>query len=269
MGLPILEKVGLDGNPPVRERVRASMHLHAVLGSLPHLVRLDPEGARLARGIGDVALEFRVFAGPRVVLEFRGGSVQVRQEGGSDVGIFFPSCQALNRMFDGEKVTPIPFKFRGIGSLRALQRFPAMTDRLTHLLKPTREALEDPSFRARHVEISLLVGLAAVSSLLENDPRVKQRVGPALHHGSIQYEVPGVFAVHVLLEPRGIRVGAGPLGDPATTITIRDVDLALGLLQGTVDTFAANGSGDIRASGDLHLADEFNQVFERVGFYLK
>jgi len=268
MGLPILEKVGLDGNPPVRERVRAAMHLHAVLGSLPHLVRLDPEAARLARGMGEVALEFRVYAGPRVVLEFRDGRVAARREGGSDVGLFFPSCQALNRMFDGEKVTPIPFKFRGIGSLRALQRLPALTDRLTHVLKPTREALEDPSFRARHVELSLLVGLSAVQPLLENDPRV-QRVAPALRHGSLQYEVPGVFAVHVLLEPQGIRVGAGPLEDPGTTITIRDVDLALGLLQGTVDTFAANGSGDIRASGDLHVADEFNQVFERVGFYLK
>lgn len=269
MGLPILEKVGLDPNPPVRERVRASMHLHAVLGSLPHLVRLDPEAARMARGLPDVALEFRVFAGPRVVLQFEGGSVAVRREGGSDVGLFFPSCQALNRMFDGEKVTPIPFKFRGIGSLRALQRFPALTDRLTHCLKPTREALEDPSFRARHVEISLLVGLAAVQALIDNDPKVGRRMGPALHHGTIQYEVPGVFAVHVSLSPRGIEAQAGPVQDPTTTITIRDVDLALGLLQGTVDTFAANGSGDIRASGDLHLADEFNQVFERVGFYLK
>jgi len=269
MGLPILRKVGLDGPPSVRDRVRAAMHLHAVLGSLPHLVRLDPEAARLARGVGTVALEFRVYGGPRVVLEFRQGTVAARREGGSAVGLFFPSCQALNRMFDGEKVTPIPFKFRGLGNLRALQRFPALTDRLTHFLKPTREALEDPSFRARHVEMSLLVGLAAVQALIENDPKVGQRMGPALRHGTIQYEVPGVFAVHVSLSPRGIEAKAGPVENPATTITIRDVDLALGLLQGTVDTFAANGSGDIRASGDLHLADEFNQVFERVGFYLK
>ncbi len=269
MALAILDRLGLDSHPPVRERVRAAMHLYAVLGSLPHLARLDPEAARLAREVGRVALEFWVYAGPRLVLEFRDGTITCRRTGPSDVGLFFPSCRALNRMFDGEKVTPIPFKLTGVSGLRVLKRLPALTDRLTHLLKPSKEALEDPSFRARHVEMSLLVGLAAVPALLEHDPVVKRRMGPSLTHGTIQYEVPGVFAVHVALSPSGIEAKAGPVQDPTTTITIRDVDLALGLIQGTVDTFAANGSGDIRASGDLHLADDFNQVFERVGFYLK
>jgi hypothetical protein len=42
----------------------------------------------------------------------------------------------------------------------------------------------------------------------------------------------------------------------------------MGLISGAVDTFAANGSGDIQASGNLHVADEFNHLFDRVGFYL-
>jgi len=41
------------------------------------------------------------------------------------------------------------------------------------------------------------------------------------------------------------------------------------LINGKVDSFAANGGGDIKVSGNLHLADEFNHLFDRVGFYLK
>ena len=46
------------------------------------------------------------------------------------------------------------------------------------------------------------------------------------------------------------------------------MDLAVALIKGQVDTFAANGAGDIRASGSLTLADEFNTLFDRVGLYL-
>jgi len=44
--------------------------------------------------------------------------------------------------------------------------------------------------------------------------------------------------------------------------------LAVDLVKGEVDTFAANGSGDIKASGGLALADEYNALFDRVGLYL-
>lgn len=263
----LLTSVGLHHPPSVRDRVRAGMHLHAVLGRLADLVRLDEEAAATARQMGDVSIEFRVFDGPRIVLAFDGGRVTARREGGSSVGLFFPSCSALNRMFDGADVKPIPFK-AFLLHLKALQLLPRLTDRLTYFLKPPEEALKDMAFRAKHVEMSLLVGLAATQDLVESDPKVR-RVACELHDGSMVYEVLGGPVAHVQIRHGVIEAGAGPLKDPSTSITIRDVDLALGLVQGKVDTFAANGSGDIRASGNLHLADEYNNLFDRVGLYLK
>ena len=265
---PILHKVGLDPQPSVRDLVRAGMHLHAVLGALPHLVRLDDQAAAIARSVGKVALEFRVFAGPRVILAFDGGSITVRRDGCSDVGLFFPSCSALNRMFDGEKVTPIPYKIKKPSAIGVLQKLPALTDRLTAFLKPAEGALDDPAFRAKHVELSLLVGLAATQDLCDYDPKVR-RVAVELHDATMVYEIPGGPVAHVRISHGRIEAGAGAVPDPTTTITIKDVDLALGLVQGKVDTFAANGSGDIRASGNLHIADEYNNLFDRVGLYLK
>jgi hypothetical protein len=263
----MLTRLGLHTPPTVRDRVRAGMHLHAVLGALPHLVRLDEEAAATARLMGKVAIEFRVFDGPKVVLSFADGALKVSRDACSNVGLFFPSCSALNRMFDGEKVNPIPFK-NFLGHMKALQLLPKLTDRLTSFLKPSTEALADVAFRAKHVELSLLVGLAATQDLVESDPKVR-RVAKELHDATMVYEIPGGPVAHVKISHGAIEVGAGPLKDPTTSITIKDVDLALGLVQGKVDTFAANGSGDIRASGNLHIADEYNNLFDRVGLYLK
>ncbi len=264
---PLLTRAGLHTPPTVRDRVRAGMHLHAVLGALPHLVRLDEEAAGIARQMGKVNLEFRVFDGPKVILAFEDGRIGLRRDGPSCVGLFFPSCSALNQMFDGGKVTPIPFK-NFVGHLKALQLLPKLTDRLTHYLKPPAGALDDLAYRAKHIELSLLVGLAATQDLVEYDPKVL-RVARELHDATMEYEVPGGPVAHVRIAHGRIEAGAGHLQDPSTTITIKDLDVALGLLLGTVDTFAANGSGDIRASGNLHIADEFNNLFDRVGLYLK
>jgi len=264
---PLLTRLGLHTPPSVVDRVRAGMHLHAVLGCLPHLVRLDEEAAVTARQMGKVAIEFRVFAGPSVVVAFDGGNVVVRRTGSGNVGLFFPSCGALNRMFDGEKVTPIPYR-NVLGHLKALQVFPKLTDRLTTFLKPAAGALDDLGFRAKHVELSLLVGMLATRDLVDYDPKVV-RIAHDLPSGTIVFVVVGGPAAHVVIDHGIIEAGAGAVADPTTTVTIKTLDLALGLIQGTVDTFAANGSGDIRASGSLALVDEYFNLFDRVGLYLK
>ncbi len=267
MFTPLLTRLGLYTSPSVRDRVRAGMHLHAVLGAIPHLVRLDEEAAATARQMGKVALEFRVFDGPRAVLAFDDGKVTLSREGCGNVGLFFPSCDALNRMFDGEKVTPIPFRAFPF-HLKALQLLPKLTDRLTVFLKPPAGMLDDPAFLAKHVELSLLVGMMATRDLVDYDPKVV-RIAHDLPSGTVMFEVIGGPKAHVKIDHGVIEAGAGGLADPSTTVTIKNMALALGLIQGTVDTFAANGSGDIRASGSLALVDEYFNLFDRVGLYLK
>lgn len=251
--------------PSLAARILADMHLHAVLPRLGDLVRLDEEARRIASEI-NLTITFTVRAGPKVYLKFERGHVTAMREGSSDVLLFFASCELLNRMFAGEKVTPIPIK--GIHHFKALEKFTKLTDILTKYLKPTPPALEDRAFCSRHVELSLLVGLSACRSIAELDPAA-QRVVKNLYDGSIQYSVGDGPNAYVVIHGGEIDVFPGTISNPSTTVEIRDLQLAVDLIASKVDTFAANGVGDIRVSGDLHLADEFNHLFDRVGFFLK
>jgi len=251
--------------PRIEDRILADMHLYAVLPRLEELVRLDKEAGELARSL-DMTVEFQARGGPRVLIEFAGGSVRSSRDGRSDVGLFFLSCEQLNRMFQGEDVTPIPFKgFTKIGRLDTLTR---LTEIMTGYLKPSEDDMKDDDFRRKHVEMSLMVGLAASGVVADLD-RKAQRLVKGLHDGTIQYSIPpdGPHA-YVSISNGTVRAFNGIVPNPSTSIEIRDVDLAAGLIAGKVDTFAANGSGDIKASGDLALADEFNGLFDRVGLYL-
>ncbi|MFW5879030.1 MAG: hypothetical protein ACOCVR_04345 [Myxococcota bacterium] len=261
---PVMRRVAAVTDPSVRDRVRAGMHLHAVLPRLDEVARFDEEGGRLVRQMGG-SMELRALGGPRVVLRFDQGRVSASDEGSSSIGLLFPSCSSLNRMFDGEKVIPLPFK--GAWRVGDLKRFTRLTEILTRYLKPSAEDLEDPLFKARHVEMSLLVGLAATAVLARHDPK-GARIAEHLPSGTMLYTIKGGPSCHVSIDGDRIIARSGSLDEPTTTIEIRDLDLAVGLIKGEVDTFAANGSGAIKASGSLVLADEFNVLFDRVGLYL-
>ncbi len=262
---PIWGRLGNPLEPSIPERTKAAMNLHAVLPRLDEVARFDPEGREITREMR-VGIELRVLGGPRVVLRFDNGRVRASSGGLPDIGLFFSSCERLNRMFDGDRILPIPYgkPWR----LRELQRFSRLTEILTRYLKPSDSDLEDQAFRVLHVEMSLLVGLTATREVASHDPKGR-RISSHLPSGTIQYVVHGGPSCHVIVQDGLITAHSGATPDPTTTIEIEDVDLAIALIKGEVDTFAANGSGAIKASGSLVLADEFNTLFDRVGLYLR
>jgi len=254
-------------NPPdLRDLILAHMHLHAVLPRIVDLIRIDDESTRVAQEM-DVSIAFAVRGGPYLVLKVSRGVAGVSTSGLADVVLFFPSCRRLNRMFQGEKVNPIPLW--GLHRFRDLKRFSSLSDRLTRHLKPSEQDLSDEAFRRRHVELSLLVGLAACGVIAKLDPRV-QRVVKGLHAGIIQYSVlPNGPHAYVEVQHGTVSAFAGRVPAPSATIELKDLKFAVKLIRGEVDPFAASGLGDIRLSGDLHLVDLFNNLFDRVGLYLK
>jgi hypothetical protein len=251
-----------------RDRLLANLYLHAVLPRVADLVRLDPEAAALARPIS-ATIEFVVAAGPRVALLFKGGQVTVSREpqGWGAACLFFPNARLLNRMFDGEKITPAPLK-AAVLHLKALEAFTRLSDRLTRFLKPSADDLKDPAFRAAHVELSLLTGLSAACVLAEQDPAMAKAVGP-LHDGALLYDVKGGPKCHVVIHKPHLDAHAGPVDHPLATLEIKDLDYAVEVIAGRVDTFAAVGLTDVRITGDGNVLDEFNMIFDRVGLYLK
>jgi hypothetical protein len=251
-----------------RDRLLAHLYLHAVIPRLADLVRVDSQARDLASGL-NLTVELVVAGGPRVALSFARGTVAVSPEpaGWGAAALFFPSCRALNRMFEGGKVTPVPFKAAAF-HLGGLKKFSALSDRLTRVLKPSAEDLKDAGLRACYVELSLLTGLSAACVLAQRDPAMAKAVGP-LHDGVLLYDVLGGPKAHVVIRKPHFEARPGAVERPLATLEIKDVDYAVEVIAGRVDTFAAVGLTDIRITGDANVLDEFNMIFDRVGLYLK
>ena len=252
-----------------KQEIMAHLHLFAVLPRLGDLARVDDEARTLVAGM-NLTIHFNVLAGPSLFLKFSGGKVTAsdRKQGRTDVAFLFTSCEKLNRMMMGEKVIPILYK--GFTKLGQLKKFMRISDILPEYLKPEDSKLADPAFKAKHVELLLLTALAGAAQIAGHDPKMK-KTADKLPTGTIQYEVnpDGPYA-HVYVNSKDdIRVAPGKLDAPTATLEINGgIDMAADLLADKLDTFAALGAGDLRATGLLPLADEFNAMLDRVGVFL-
>ncbi|MBW2701617.1 MAG: SCP2 sterol-binding domain-containing protein [Deltaproteobacteria bacterium] len=262
----LLDKIGI-GRATVAERVTAHMHLFAVLPRLGDLIRLDEEARELAAEL-ELSLDFVVLGGPVAHIRFRKGRFEhgPGRLGFPALDLVFTSCGRLNRMFDGEKIMPIPMG--GLHQLPKVKRFEALTERLTRHLKPSPDDLANAGFLARHVELSLLTGLAAACQIGQHDPTARARIMPALHDGTIQFRVKGGPSAFVRISHGELSAEAGETAEPTAMLELKDLDFTTKLIRGEVDAFSAVGATDIRMSGDLFMADEFNALFDRVGLFL-
>ena len=122
------------------------INLYAILGTLENLCELDSKAKDLLKDLKKpISIGFDVKDGPSATITFSKNGC--RMEDGiksCDIKLPFSSPEKFNGMIDGT-VTPIPSKgFTKIGFLT--KTFVALTDRLTELMRPTPEALEDREF---------------------------------------------------------------------------------------------------------------------------
>jgi hypothetical protein len=251
-----------------RSFILANLHLHAVLPRLEELVELDEEAGSIARQM-DLSVRFKVRGGPSEVVRISGGAVRSSREpkAKADLGLFFASCDQLNNLFMAKRAVPIPYK--GLTRLGQMRRFGELTAILTRYLKPSDADLQDPVFKKKHVEMALLTGLSGAAEIARHD-RKMEKVVDRLPWGTVQFSVlpDGPYAFARVDREKTIFVGNGTVADPTANLDIHGVDMAAGVLAGTVDTFAALGREEIRATGLLSLVDEFNALLDRVGSYL-
>ncbi len=251
-----------------RARILANLHLHAVLPRLEELVKLDDEAQSIAKEM-KLSVRFRVRKGPSRIVKIADGGVWTSSDpkAKADLGLFFASCDQLNNLFMEKRAIPVPY--RGLTQLRQMKRFSRLTEILTRYLKPSESDLEDPGFKKKHVEMALMAGLAGAAEVAKYDSRM-EHVVDQLPWGTLQFSVlpDGPYAFASVDKEKAIFVGNGRVSEPAANLDIDGVDMAVGVLGGTVDTFAALGREDVRASGLLSLVDEFNALLDRVGYLL-
>jgi hypothetical protein len=251
-----------------RSYILANLHLHAVLPRLEELVKLDEEAQSIARQM-KLKVRLKVRKGPSEVVEISDGEVRTSSdpEAKADLGLLFLSCDQLNNLFMDKRAIPVPYK--GLTQLRQMGRFSKLTEIMTRYLKPAEADLKDPEFKKKHVEMTLMAGLAGAAELAKHD-RKMEKVVDRLPWGTVQFSVlpDGPYAFASVGKDKTIFVGNGTVANPTANLDINGVDMAAGVLAGTVDTFAAVGREDLRATGLLSLIDELNALLDRVSYFL-
>ncbi|QTE30146.1 hypothetical protein [Pengzhenrongella sicca] len=248
-------------------RAAAFVNLYAVLGALPELCRRVPAARELlARDPRPVTIAFVVRGGPRGVLAFGGGKVEV-VAGRSTATVVMPFVgpAAFNKVVDG---TAQPIPVSGFHRIRFLTGvFAPLTELLARYLKPSPEDLADPEFRATSTALTLHVAVAAVAQLA-NEDRSGRFSAHLIPDGDVALEVTGSFAYTLRIADHRMTFLPEPSPRPKAAMTFADLGVAGRLLAGEASAIAGICDGTISMRGTVSMVDNVNRILDRVGQYL-
>ena len=246
--------------------VLARCNLYAVLGAIPHLLRLDPIAAEMVKG-KRIKIGFSVKNGPKGTLILNDGKADmVKGTEGCDIKLWFPSAEKFNALLDG-KGTPIPVSgFQHIGFL--LKGFTKLTDRLSAYLRPDPEMLKDPVFFATSTTLMLyVIGRAIVQ--IGNHDKVGMFSASNIVDGKILLGIGDGLAVaihakdnHLMFNP-----ATNPCG-VSSRMVFDSMTTARDLFDGKINAIAAVGLGKVRVGGMISQVDNINRILDRVALYL-
>lgn len=247
------------------ERTLAYINLFAVLGALPHLCDLDKTAAEIL-GEASVSVGFAVKGGPSATLFFGGG--RCRMVAGTDrcqIKLPFSSCGKFNGLIDGT-VTPIPTK--GITKAGFLTgTFTKLTDRLTEVLRPAPEALEDPEFFRISTTVMFHVIAEAAAQIANEDP-IGQCSAASIVDGPARLSIQGgPGAALCCRDHRLLAVHRAP-EKCMSYMEFQDLRVARDLFDGKINAIAAVGLGQVRIGGMISQIDNINRILDRAAVYL-
>lgn len=246
--------------------VLARCNLYAVLGAIPHLLRLDPIAAELVKD-KHIKIGFSVKSGPKGTLIFNDGIAEmVKGTENCDIKLWFPSADKFNALIDG-KGTPIPVSgFQHIGFL--LKGFTKLTDRLSAYLRPDPEMLKDPVFFKTSTTLMLyVIGRAIVQ--IGNHDKVGMFSASNITDGKIKLGIGDDLSVAVHCKDNHLMFNPNPNDCGVTSqMVFTDLNTARDLFDGKINAIAAVGMGQVRISGMVSQVDNINRILDRVAIYL-
>lgn len=246
--------------------VLARCNLFAVLGAIPHLLKLDPEAAALVAG-KNIKIGFAVKNGPRATLIFKDGEAEmVKGTEGCSIKLWFPSPEKFNALIDGTG-TPIPVSgFHHIGFL--LGAFTKLTDLLSAYLRPEPEKLADPVFFERSTTLMLyVIGRAIVQ--IGNHDKVGMFSASNITDGKIKLGIGDTLSVAIHCKDHHLMFNHTPNDHGVTSQMVFDsLTTARDLFDGRINAIAAVGMGQVRISGMISQVDNINRILDRVAIYL-
>ena len=247
------------------ERTLSFINLHAVLGCLTELCRLDREAQQLIAG-KNISLGFAVKNGPEATLQFKDGACTFREGcSGCDIRLPFSSPRKFNGLMDGS-TTPIPSKgFTKIGFL--LKTFTKLTDRLSMYLQPEPGQLEDEGFFNISTTMMFYVILEAVAQIGNYDPVGRQSAGYIVD-GDAKLEICGGPVGFIEARDHRLTARHEAPGRCMSYMQFSDMGTARQLFDGKINAVAAVGLGKVKVGGMISQVDNINRILDRVALYL-
>ncbi len=246
--------------------VLARCNLFAILGAIPHLLRLDPDAAALVAD-KNIKIGFSVHDGPAATLAFENGTATMQKDTkGCSIKLVFSSPEKFNAMIDGTG-KPLPVSgFQHIGFLQ--KEFTALTDILSGYLRPIPERLKDPVFFERSTTLMLYVIGRAVVQIGNND-EIGRFSASNITDGKIRLSIGDSLAVAIHAKGHHLMFNAAPTPDGTTSyMSFSDLKTARDIFDGRLGAVAAVGTGQVRVGGMISQVDNLNRILDRVSLYL-
>ncbi|HET9655232.1 MAG TPA: hypothetical protein VFP72_07750 [Kineosporiaceae bacterium] len=247
--------------------VQARINLHAVLGSLPTLVRTVPRArAILQRVERPTTLHVLVAGGPRKTFAVTPTGITAgRTVPGTRVALLCASPGHFNAVIQGRS-TALPVAGpAGVRFLRTV--FQPLAELLGAVLLP--EACSDDLLpESVRAQLLLAVALAATEQVANHDRSGRYTCG-LLSDGCLAVEVGPDTVHHVAVREHRLHVVQPSATPPRAALRFADLDVAGAVLSGRVSAMACLGDGRVALRGFIPLIDGFSRILDRVGFYLR
>ena len=145
--------------------------------------------------------------------------------------------------------------------------FTELTNRLTELLRPSDEALNDRAFFEESTLLTMYTVAGAISGLANSDSIAMISAGNTVD-GEVSLGVKDKAQVTIRVNNHRFETVYEAAKNPRAIMEFADIDLAYGLFNGTVSTINEMCKGNIRLAGVLSMVDNINRILDRVSLYL-
>ena len=252
----------------IETKAMAYVNMYGVLGTLENLCAMDDQAkAVLAELKKPVSLCLSVKNGPCCTFHFtKDGCRMTEGVEGCSCKMSFSSPEAFNNLIERSK-PGVPTKNPVQVLSFLLGPFSKLTDRLTQLLRPGEEVLQDRAFFEKSTILTLYTIAGAVSALANYDS-ISQISADYTVDGEISLGIKDTVAVTLVVKDHHFTTIKTPSQHPRAIMEFATLDLAAGLFAGKVSTINEMCKGPIRVRGMINMLDNVNRILDRVSVYL-
>lgn len=244
------------------KNVLARIHLHAVLPCLEIITEEDAKAQNIAKNFNGSISFLTGFRGPRATLSIHDACLTFLpwKIDNPDIVLFFANEKILNRAFSGAGYAfPLPVK--GITRIRGIIT-------LMKLLKYMEDILQrgegSKDLKAR----STLQIIARAMEIISNHEKESRKLAQHMK-GVVEIAIKNLDCFQVDFSGKDVISTGGISTSPDFILEFSTSDVFLGVVDDTVDVMAAACLGDIALKGNLHMGQNINILFAKIGKYLQ